>query len=90
MTSFQPARVTGALTSVARRPDVAGVSDLRLVPVTIGGHSVSMFALSPIGGGITPVSITGREPRADDEIALAPLTAQQLGAQPGQTVERQG
>jgi FtsX-like permease family len=86
----QPARVTSALARVVRRPEVAGVSDLRLVPVTIGGRSLSMFALSPIGGGITPVSITGHEPRADDEIALAPLTAQQLGVQPGQTVEVKG
>ena len=86
----RPALATRALTRLVHRPEVAGINDLRLVPVTIAGRSLSMFSLSPIGGGITPVSIDGREPRADDEIALAPLTAQRLGVKPGQSVEVKG
>jgi hypothetical protein len=64
-------------------PDVAGVNDTRLVPVTIGARSLSMFSLSAIEGGITPVAISGRKFRGDDEIALAPLTAKVLGVKPG-------
>jgi hypothetical protein len=82
--------VASALRRLGHRPDVAGVNDTRLVPVTISGRSVSVFSLSPIGGGITPVSTKGREPREDNEIALAPLTAKRLDVTPGQRVRVSG
>jgi ABC-type lipoprotein release transport system permease subunit len=85
-----PTMVASALRRLGHQPDVAGVNDTRLVPVTIGGRSVSLFSLSPIGGGVTPVSIRGREPREDDEIALAPLTAERLDVTPGQRVRVSG
>ncbi len=87
---LKPTQVTTALRSIAARPDVAGVNDTRIVPVTIGGQSLSVFSLSPIGGGITPVSIDGRDPRTDDEIELGPLTAKQLDVRPGQRVTVKG
>ena len=66
------------------------MNDTRLVPATIGDRSLSVFELAPIGGGISPVSLSGREPQAADEIALAPLTAEKLGVQPGDSVTVEG
>jgi ABC-type lipoprotein release transport system permease subunit len=84
------AKVTSSMSALAHRPEVAGLNDTRLVPVTIGNEALTMFELDPIGGGITPVSLSGREPRADDEIALGPFTAKQLGANVGDQLTVKG
>lgn len=86
----KPAEIASGLAGLTERPEVAGVNDTQLVPVTIDDKSLTLFELAPLGGGVTPVSIEGREPQADDEIALAPLTAKQLGVEPGQRVEVKG
>jgi hypothetical protein len=86
----KPAKERAELSKLANLHDVAGVNDTRLTPVTIGNQSLTLFELSPLGGGVTPVSISGREPRANDEIALGPHTAQLLGAHVGDRVEVKG
>jgi hypothetical protein len=83
-------RLGSTLTTLADRPEVAGLNDLHVVPITVGAHSLTMFELTPIGGGITPVSLSGREPRAVDEIALGPLTAKQLDAHVGDQLDVRG
>jgi hypothetical protein len=85
-----PAKEKAELSKLANLPDVAGVNDTRLTPVTIGNESLTLFELLPLGGGVTPVSIDGREPRANDEIALGPQTAKLLGAHVGERVEVKG
>jgi hypothetical protein len=88
---FQPpAKEAAKLSTLAKLPDVAGVNDTRLLPVTIADQSLTLFELSPLGGGVTPVSLDGREPRADDEIALGPHTAQLLGVHVGDRVRVKG
>jgi ABC-type lipoprotein release transport system permease subunit len=85
-----PAKEKAKLTQLTNLPDVAGVNDTRLTPVTIADQSFTLFELSPLGGGVTPVSIDGREPRSDNEIALGPQTAKLLGAHVGDRVEVRG
>ncbi|MGB9376329.1 MAG: FtsX-like permease family protein [Mycobacteriales bacterium] len=78
------------LAGLAAQPQVAGVNDSRLAPVTIHGASADAWELTPIGGGVSPVSIEGREPRADDEIAVAPKTAHDLKLKVGQRIQVKG
>jgi hypothetical protein len=87
---LKPDKVRSTLTDLSERPEVAGVNDTHLVPVTIGDQSLPLFELTPVGHGITPVSLEGREPRMDDEIAIGPLTAQLLGVGVGDRVEVKG
>jgi hypothetical protein len=86
----KPTQEKARLNKLTNLADVAGVNDTRLTPVTIADQSLTLFELSPLGGGVTPVSIDGREPRSDNEIALGPHTAQLLGAHVGDRVEVKG
>ncbi len=85
-----PAEARSKLTGLAAQPQVAGINDSRLVPVSIGGTSTEAWELNPIKGGVPTVSLDGREPRADDEIALGPRTARDLHAKPGQRLQVRG
>jgi ABC-type lipoprotein release transport system permease subunit len=87
---LKAAKEKAKLTQLGNLPDVAGVNDTRLTPVTVADQSFTLFELSPLGGGVTPVSIDGREPRSDGEIALGPQTAKLLGAHVGDHVEVRG
>ena len=85
-----PDELGSQLAALADQPQVAGLNDTRIAPVSIGRISPDVWELTPIGGGVTPLSIEGREPRSDDEIALAPDTARALGAKVGQQLEVKG
>jgi ABC-type lipoprotein release transport system permease subunit len=85
-----PAKERAQLSKLANLPEVAGVNDTRLLPVTIADQSLTLFELSPLGGGVTPVSLTGHEPETDNEIALGPHTAQLLNAHVGDKVKVKG
>jgi FtsX-like permease family len=85
-----PAKEKAKLSKLTTLPEVAGANDTRLLPVTIADQSLTLFELSPLGGGVTPVSLTGQEPHADNEIALGPHTAQLLHAQVGDKVTVKG
>jgi ABC-type lipoprotein release transport system permease subunit len=84
------AKEKAKLAKLASLPEVAGVNDTRLLPVTIADQSLTLFELSPLGGGVTPVSLTGHEPQTDNEIALGPHTAQLLNAHVGDHVKVEG
>jgi hypothetical protein len=87
---ISPAKERAKLSELASLPEVAGVNDTRLLPVTIADQSLTLFELSPLGGGVTPVSLTGHEPQGDNEIALGPHTAQLLHAHVGDHVKVKG
>jgi ABC-type lipoprotein release transport system permease subunit len=87
-TDFIPA--ANSLNALAAQPQVAGIDDSRLVPISIGATSTEAWELSPIKGGVPTVSLDGRAPRADDEIALGPRTARDLHAKPGQRLQVKG
>jgi ABC-type lipoprotein release transport system permease subunit len=84
------AKEKAKLAKLASLPEVAGVNDTRLLPVTIADQSLTLFELSPLGGGVTPVSLTGHEPRSNNEIALGPHTAELLHAHVGDKVMVKG
>ncbi|MDT4907656.1 MAG: putative transport system permease protein [Pseudonocardiales bacterium] len=87
-TDFVPA--AKSLTELAAQPQVAGIDDSRLVPISMGTTSTEAWELSPIKGGVPTVSLDGRAPTADDEIALGPRTARDLHATPGQRLQVKG
>ena len=71
--------------------DVTGVDDARIGGAQSGQVSVESFSYTPVGGKRVPaVLVSGRMPAAADEIALAPITAQQLHAAPGSTIHLTG
>jgi hypothetical protein len=85
------ATIATVLTSLADRPEVAAVNDTHFQSAAVNGRPLIAFELSPVGGGsVEPVSVNGHPPETDDEIALAPLTAERLGVRVGQWVEAQG
>jgi hypothetical protein len=87
-TDFVP--VAESLNALAAQPQVAGIDDSRLVPINIGTTSTEAWELSAIKGGVPTVSLDGRAPRADDEIALGPRTARDLHAKTGQRLQIKG
>jgi FtsX-like permease family len=73
-----------AMAAVARDHDVIGVNDARIAAAYSGSTSITMYSYQPVGGKRLPVVLTaGRMPAAAGEVALAPTTAQQLGASVG-------
>jgi hypothetical protein len=54
--------------------------------VTINGVEAISMTLDPVKGEVTPTVVEGREPRADDEIALARDTLDDVGVPLGTTV----
>jgi ABC-type lipoprotein release transport system permease subunit len=68
-------------------PDIAeaamAVYDEQL---TIDGVEAISMTFDPVKGGIAPTVVAGREPRADDEIALGRDTLRDVGVELGATV----
>jgi ABC-type lipoprotein release transport system permease subunit len=68
-------------------PDIEAASVLLYdEQVTIDGVEAIAMTLDPVKGEITPTVVEGREPRADDEIALAHDTFEDVGVPLGTTV----
>lgn len=55
--------------------------------VVVNGHETLAMALDPVKGDLTPTVVSGREPRADDEVAVGHDTLDKLGVSLGSTVE---
>ena len=85
---FTPA--AQALDVVRADPDVRGVIDAPMDVAQIGDHSVSVYAFEPIGDPIDVVLLHGRLPNRTDEIALAPRSAQAMGASVGDRITVRG
>jgi ABC-type lipoprotein release transport system permease subunit len=74
--------------ALAADPDVVAVNDTRIGVANANGLPVDVFGHQP-GGAARPlpvVTLSGRMPTAPDEIALAPDTAHETGAQLGDTL----
>jgi hypothetical protein len=79
------------LRAVAADRDVTAVDDARIGGGQAGQVSVESFSYQPVGGKRPAVVLTaGRMPANQDEIVLAPTTAQQLHAAPGSVVRLTG
>jgi hypothetical protein len=86
---FGPAQKV--LRAVAADRDVTGVDDARIGGAQAGQVSVESFTYDAVGGKRTPPVLTaGRMPSGPGEIALAPITAQQLNAAPGSVIRLRG
>ena len=79
------------LRAVAADRDVTGVDDARIAGAQSGQFSVESFTYDPVGGKRVPVVLTeGRMPAAASEIVLAPVTASELHAVTGSTIQLTG
>ncbi|MGO9222089.1 MAG: FtsX-like permease family protein [Streptosporangiaceae bacterium] len=86
---FGPA--SRVLRAVAADRDVTGVDDARIGGAQSGQVSVESFTYDPVGGRRPSVVLTaGRMPSSQDEIVLAPTTAQELHAGTGSVVRLTG
>ena len=74
---------------LAEDPDVLAVNNTRQGVVESGPVPVPAFVLDPVGD--MPVVLTeGRLPEAADEVTLAPRSAEDTGAEVGDTIEMVG
>jgi ABC-type lipoprotein release transport system permease subunit len=71
-------------------PHIGTFSPVYFPVVTIGGTSVPTAGVDTTHGALFPTMVTGREPRAADEIALGAKTLRQIGRRVGQTVQVTG
>jgi cell division protein FtsX len=79
------------LQAVAADRDVTGVDNALTAGAQSGRVSVESFTYDPVGGKQIPVVLTdGRMPAAPDEIVLAPVTAKDLHAVTGSTIQLAG
>jgi hypothetical protein len=86
---FGPA--SRVLRAVAADRDVTGVDDARIGGAQSGQVSIESFTYAPVSGKRPAVVLTaGRMPANQEEIVLAPTTAQQLHAGTGSVVRLTG
>lgn len=71
---------------VLAQPEVDEASVMARAVLDLGGAGVPTFAVSPLEGSIDLVAVDGRRPSSDDEAAIGPATAAQLGVGVGDTV----
>lgn len=67
-------------------PAIVAAAEVIRSRVNLDGVPVPVYVRRPIGADLDIAVLDGRLPSADDEIALAPSTAEILGAAPGHTV----
>ena len=80
---------TTLVDQVAHQPGVAAVSSIGRYVSQIGELGVPVFTVvDPLAGdSVHMVTLSGRGPRADDEIELGPSTARDLGVKIGDSVK---
>jgi hypothetical protein len=71
---------------LAADPQVTGFALRRRVPSVVDGKDAPLYSLQTFEGTVHFVTLSGREPRADDEISLGPNTARAIKAHVGDTV----
>ena len=77
-------------TTLGDDPAVRGLVTLGAGFARSGGDSVELIGFRSVRGGMAPVTLKGRLPVSQDEVALGRLTANHLGARIGDTVTLQG
>ncbi len=75
-----------AARTIAADPDVSGGARVTKATADLGGVPVAVYRLRPLGLPLERAVLTGRAPRATDEIALGPATARGLGVAVGDRV----
>lgn len=85
---FQPAVDLGP--TLADDPDVAGLLLLGAGSSRSGSATVELIGFTAVRGGLEPASLTGRLPRAADEIALGRSTSVELGRSVGDDLTLDG
>jgi FtsX-like permease family len=79
------------LRAVAADPDVTGVDDARFAGAQVGQVSIESFTYDPVAGKPVPVVLVGgRMPATQNEIVVAPTTAQELHVSTGSRVSLSG
>jgi predicted lysophospholipase L1 biosynthesis ABC-type transport system permease subunit len=71
-------------------PDVVAVNDNRNGVAEAAGVDLSVFTIDPVDAPPPVVMIEGTLPSSDDEVALAPDTAEEIGVAVGDRFELQG
>ena len=85
------APVDATLAAIADDPDVVAVDDARIAVAESGSTSITLYTHAAVGGRALPVVlVSGRLPATATEVALAPTTAEALGATVGSTVPLRG
>ncbi|PZF84929.1 ABC transporter permease [Jiangella anatolica] len=79
--------VDDLLPVLAADPDVRVINDTLMAVAAAGDRSVSLFTMDP---DWRPVVTAGRTPAGPDEVALAPASAETIGAAVGDTVRLTG
>ncbi|MEJ3654880.1 FtsX-like permease family protein [Actinomycetes bacterium KLBMP 9759] len=69
--------------AVEADPDVQAAMSSRVSVLTSGSSTFTLFSYEPGADAPPTVLLAGRMPEAPDELVLAPLTAQELGASTG-------
>ncbi len=72
--------------SIVADPSVQTVNQNPIAVISVNGRAVTVFALHPLKGSTHVVTLSGRAPRAADEITLAPSEASALHVHTGDTV----
>ncbi len=76
--------------AVKNDPDLTALALATTGPLTINGHTVTVFATEAIRGTTAPVMVEGQRPRTANEIALGAESARRLLVQTGDTVNASG
>lgn len=79
-----------AAAAAAEVDGVDAVALLGCAGLTVDDHRVPTCALLPVAGSSAFTQVDGRQPLGDDEVALAPATAEDLGVAIGDTVTVDG
>jgi hypothetical protein len=67
-------------------PTIESAAISRVARVTVAGDLLEAQVIDRVRGTAGGTALRGREPRADDEVALGPVTAKRLGVGVGDTV----
>jgi hypothetical protein len=76
----------GAFKVVAANPDIVAVGAAQRVATLVDGKDVPMYSVASLKGSVQFVTLHGRAPNGNDEIALGPRTASLVHAGVGDTV----
>jgi hypothetical protein len=82
-----PADVQADLTA---SPDVAGLTLYGTTSLVIDAESLAVIGMRPLVGSLVPEVVRGRLPVGDDEIALGPVAARDLGLDVGDELRGTG
>jgi ABC-type lipoprotein release transport system permease subunit len=78
------------LPALTSDPDVISANSGRIGVADVGAEPVTLYTLDSVGAPWRPVLVEGRPPETDNEIALAPRSAEVTGASVGDVIQLTG